>query len=479
MHHPGLSSDQTISTVSDSSLRRSSVGRRSDALMLLLQCDRPDAGSSRHLLDDLDEVLIVRGSRRGSERTVEGTVRRLVLHIEDPRISTLHARLRRHGPVWLVEDAGSKNGSVINGAKREEHRLTDGDVLEFGRTFFRYRSARDWPWDVEADYTATPAATEAGLSTFFEPLAQQLRALHDIARSDLPVLILGPSGSGKELVARAIHALSARSGAYVPVNCGALPENLVEAELFGSRKGAFTGANESREGLVRASDGGTLFLDEIGDLAQRAQPALLRVLQEREVMPVGTTRATPIDLRVVAATHRDLEALVRDNHFRADLLARLSGFVLRLPTLAQRIDDLGLLIAALLRRRTTEGVAVPSISAEAMRLLLAHRWPLNVRELEHALSAAIALSPSRVEANNLPQTIRQRNATATATAESAPAAPSRALSPEQLAHRAELLARLREHRGNISEVARQLGKDRVQIRRWIRIYGISVPSLKQ
>ena len=148
------------------------------------------------------------------------------------------------------------------------------------------------------------------------------------------MLIEGESGTGKEVIARAIHGMSGRQGAFVPVNCGALPENLVESELFGYKKGAFSGAQTDHPGLVRSADGGTLFLDEIGDLPASSQAALLRVLQEKEVMPVGGTRAVAIDLRVVAATHRDLDDMVAEGSFRHDLFARLAGFRVTVPPLA-------------------------------------------------------------------------------------------------------------------------------------------------
>ena len=382
----------------------------------------------------------------------------------------VHARIVREGEAYVVEDAGAKNGVVVNGGRAKRQLLRDGDVLECGRTFFRYRvsSARGAGEPLDVDGADVPGG-ENQLLTFYEPLAQQLRELFDVARTSLPVLILGATGTGKEVVAREIHARSARRGAYVGVNCAALPANLIEAELFGARRGAFTGATEDRPGLVRASADGTLFLDEVGDLPLGAQPTLLRVLQEGEVLAVGATRAAAVDLRLVAATHRDLELLIREEKFRADLFARLAGFVVRLPSLRERIDDLGLLIASLLRRHA-KGSDV-KISAEALRLMLRHPWPLNIRELEHALRAALALAPERISAETLPAALRAAPLAPTAQKAAPPA--GRPLTPEQAARRDELCALLAKHRGNISEVARAMGKDRVQIRRWMRAFGIS------
>jgi transcriptional regulator with GAF, ATPase, and Fis domain len=249
----------------------------------------------------------------------------------------------------------------------------------------------------------------------------------------------------------------------VPVNCGALPENLVESELFGYKKGAFSGAQTDHPGLVRAADGGTLFLDEIGDLPASSQAALLRVLQEREVMPVGGTRAVPIDLRVVAATHRDLDEMVADQAFRHDLFARLAGFRIQVPPLGERRADLGVLIGALHERLFPADH--PGFDIDAARLLLRYPWPLNVRELEQALATAQVLAGTElVRAEHLPDTVRSGRP---------PGAPRPVvLSELDQKVRDQVVAALREHQGNVSAVARALDKDRKQIQRWIKRFGL-------
>ena len=468
-HYPRRMSDATISTLSHSGGSENDELELADDLIVLVECDRPLAGSTRHRLQDVDEVVI----GRAATRSVERSGNRLSLRFADGRISTLHATINREGMAFVIVDRGSKNGLTVNRRRVDRHLLRDGDIVECGRTFFLFQARRGRRVDELVDVHAADLKPDApGLATFHEPLATQFRALADVARTQIPVLILGASGTGKELVSRSVHQLSARRGAFVGVNCGALPENLVEAELFGARKGAFTGASDDKPGLIRASDQGTLFLDEIGDLPLRAQPALLRVLQEREVLPVGATRAMPVDLRIVAATHRDLDAFAREDRFRADLLARVSGFVVRLPPLRERLEDFGLLLATLLSRHADPDV---TITADAMHALLRHSWPLNVRELEHCLRAALALSPKRVELAHLSREVRDPNAR---DAERAPAKPRpRPLAPDQLARREELCALLVSHRGNISAVARELGKDRVQIRRWIRALDISIDAL--
>ncbi|AWI53878.1 sigma-54-dependent Fis family transcriptional regulator [Aquabacterium olei] len=225
---------------------------------------------------------------------------------------------------------------------------------------------------------------------------QQVRQLIDkVARSMAPVLISGESGTGKELVARAIHDTSTRAARpFIAVNCGAIPEHLLEAEFFGYRKGAFTGASEDREGFFQAAAGGTLFLDELGDLPLAMQSKLLRAIQERAVRPVGATAEMPVDVRLLSATHKDLAAEVQAGRFRQDLYYRLNVIQIRLPALRERREDLPGLCAGLLERLAREAglSAVPQLSEAALRALEVHPFPGNVRELENLLHRATALS---------------------------------------------------------------------------------------
>jgi two-component system response regulator PilR (NtrC family) len=209
-----------------------------------------------------------------------------------------------------------------------------------------------------------------------------------------PVLIMGESGTGKELVARAVHECSHRaSGPFVAVNCGAIPENLIEAEFFGARKGAYTGATQDREGYFQAAKGGTLFLDEIGDLPIAMQAKLLRVIQERRVRPLGGVQEIDVDVRLVSATHRDLSALVQTSQFRQDLFYRLNVIELRTPALRERREDLPDLARALMRRICKEsGQPAPELSERALSWLQTRALPGNVRELENLLQRALALS---------------------------------------------------------------------------------------
>jgi transcriptional regulator with PAS, ATPase and Fis domain len=271
-------------------------------------------------------------------------------------------------------------------------------------------------------------------------------------------------------VARAVHELSGRPGSFVGVNCGALPATLLETELFGYKKGAFSGATDDRPGLVRASDRGTLFLDEIGDLPASSQAALLRVLQEHEVMPVGGTRPVPVDLRVVAATHKGLDRLVADGGFRQDLFQRLAGHRTELAPLRERREDLGLLIASLLERHGGRELGLDSPAALA---LLRHDWPGNVRELEQCLSAAAVLaSEGLIRLEHLAAPVRE-----------ALAPPSPDWGPkseaEEAARKEQLIALLKQHRGNLAAVARAMGKARMQVQRWLKRYQLDPESFRR
>lgn len=235
---------------------------------------------------------------------------------------------------------------------------------------------------------------------------QHVRSLIDkVARSMAPVLVLGESGTGKELVARAIHDVSSRHHQpFIAVNCGAIPEQLLEAEFFGYRKGAFTGANEDREGFFQASHGGSLFLDEIGDLPLSMQTKLLRVIQERAVRPVGAVAEVPVDVRIISATHKDLSDEVAAKRFRQDLFYRLNVIQIQLPALRERLEDLPSLCLRILERIATESGlgAVPQLGRSGLAALLEHPFPGNIRELENILHRAVTLSGHEtIEAEDL------------------------------------------------------------------------------
>jgi two-component system, NtrC family, response regulator PilR len=311
---------------------------------------------------------------------------------------------------------------------------------------------------------------------------QQVRALIEkVARSMAPALVQGESGTGKELVARAIHGVSARASApFIAVNCGAIPEHLLEAEFFGYRKGAFTGAQEDREGFFQAAQGGTLFLDEIGDLPLAMQSKLLRVIQERSVRPVGAVVETPINVRVVSATHKDLAEEVASGRFRQDLYYRLNVIQIRVPALRERIEDLAPICDALLDRIARDaGQWPPSVlSKQAFEDLTRYTFPGNVRELENLLHRAVALSSGEtisredlgLDAALVVESDADEIDTRLAELRAAPASPAPDVLPDDLeayldAVERDILTRaLERHRNNRTAAGASLGLTLRQMR---------------
>jgi transcriptional regulator of acetoin/glycerol metabolism len=443
------------------------VGRLSMRLVFIANAEHPRTPSSSHALDDLDEVQFRRG-----ERGVERHRRTLTLSFPDGRMSSAHGSLRRQGGRWILQDLRSKNGAIVDGAAARSAVLVDGSMVELGHSFFVFRQStleRDLPSHLVGDVLAGQLpAWPTGMATFSPALASTYDDLIRLAPRPMSIVIGGETGTGKELVARAIHARSGRSGPFVAVNCGALAPMLIESELFGHRRGAFSGAGSDRRGLVRAADKGTLFLDEIGELPQTSQATLLRVLQEREVLPVGADRPVAVDLRVVAATLRDLEHSVASEAFRSDLYARLAGHVVALPALRERREDFGLLLGSLL-----PDAADLRFTPAALRALLRHDWPRNIRELEQALSTASALAPAGViDRDQLPAGIRNRrdgHARDEATQ----------LDDEDVALRNRLVALFATHNGNITAVAAALGKRRQQVYKWVKRLALDLSAYRR
>ena len=353
-------------------------------LFRVLAAHAPEEAPARHALLDVEVVEVGRGDATAHRRSGD----RLRIDLADAWASEAHARLTRSVGRWQVEDLGSKNGTLVNGAKVTRTLLADGDVVEIGRTFFVFAPQLEHARGAASD--AGAGEPLPGAATLLPWLGDALAQLAVVAAGRAPVVITGPTGSGKEVVARGVHAASGRAGAFVPVNCGAIPRELVESTLFGHRRGAFSGAVDDEPGVIRGADRGTLFLDEIGDLPLPAQERRLRVLQEGEVTPVGASRPVAVDLRVLCATHRDLAGMAASGAFRADLWHRLRGFSVALPGLAERRADLGVLLGRLIARHAP-GRRV-TLQPRVARALLAHSWPGNVRELEQVLVAALALA---------------------------------------------------------------------------------------
>jgi len=308
------------------------------------------------------------------------------------------------------------------------------------------------------------------------------RLIEQAARLDITVLLTGETGTGKELAARAVHLNSARrERPFVAVNCGALPTELVESELFGHGKGAFTGAAQAKTGLFEEAHGGTLFLDEVGELPLNAQVKLLRVLQDKEIRRVGETRPVQVDVRVVAATHRDLRATAAQGRFREDLFYRLNVFPVQLPPLRERKEDIPLLAAHLLDKhgkamgRTLEGIA-----PEALRTLVGYPWPGNVRELENTIMRAVAVATGLlITERDLPAEVRERQEGVLpgGAAKHLPYRDALDLARDRFS-REYLTALLRDFEGNVTRAAEHAGIERESLHRLLKRYSIRSDDFK-
>jgi len=446
-----------------------SAPRRCHALVVVLDCTTDHLRSLRVALFPGDELSIGRGATRRIERADRG----VTLRLADPWASSHHAGIEWTPAGCFLLDHGSKNGTFVNDAPIKRHPLRDGDWIEIGGTFLVFREYVEAPAHAVDATTATGAAPspQRALATESPRLAATLDELRLVTTSRRPLLITGETGTGKELTACAVHDLSGRPGPFVAVNCAAIPASLVESTFFGAVKGAYSGANEDRDGWVRAADRGTLFLDEIAELSDTSQAALLRVLQEGEVVPVGGTRAHRVDVRFVAATHQDLLARAAEGCFRNDLYARLSAHVIQLPPLRERIEDLGLLT----RGSLAAAGHTAGLTRGAARALFTYDWPRNIRELDNALAHAVQLAGDRaIELDHLPAAVRS---SAHPRAPDAPRPVARArgfrldlAQPDALRQALDQL--YREHKGNVSAVARAIGKARAQLHRWNRRLGI-------
>jgi transcriptional regulator of acetoin/glycerol metabolism len=381
-------------------------------------------------------------------------------------ISRYHAELTRLGPVAMVRDLDSMNGVFVNGRRVKEAPLERGDVVRLG----------EWVGvvvelllndDAPAVY-GTIAPGLVGGNALRAAVEPALR----VSRSDLPIIVEGETGTGKEVLARAVHDASGRTGAFLAVNCAALPEQLAEAELFGYRRGAFTGADRPSPGHFRSAHQGTLLLDEASDLPLPLQAKVLRVLEQREVMPLGESQPVPIDVRIIVASQESLEKAVADKRFRPDLYARLEGLTVRLPPLRDRIDDVPSLFARLLR--DASGGTPPAVEPKLVEALCLYDWPFNVRELVTLVRRVMVLHghEPQLGRRHLPTRFRVDDAAGNPVRPGRRGGPTPALSVESEPSGkvgggdrdeedfARLLIALRSQGGNVSRAAGAIGISR-------------------
>jgi two-component system, NtrC family, response regulator AtoC len=384
--------------------------------------------------------------------------------VRSATLSRRHALLRL-GPPLTLQDLESRNGTRIGG---EVHRggrampLSVGDAFHVGRlSFIVIGAPRDATQSVRSDLGNALRVEDPTL----EPPPAHLR---DIAKSDVNVLILGETGVGKEVLAETLHRLSGRSGPLVRINCAALSSALLESELFGHEKGAFTGANESKPGLLASAKGGTVMLDEVGELPAALQAKLLRAIETKEILPVGSVRPLAIDLRFIAATNRDLPTEVASGQFRADLFFRLDGVTLEIPPLRARRRLIGPLALRFLdEAQRASGSGRARLSAEALRQLEEHRWPGNVRELKASIGRALLLARGR---DIKPQHLGLR------AAHRAPEPlADGGLNPDELQERELIIAALSACAGNQTRAARRLGVSRATLTHKLALYRIPRP----
>jgi DNA-binding NtrC family response regulator len=401
----------------------------------------------------LVEVQDESGARRvplGSEKRVFGTSVGADVAIDDPTVSSRHCALSVLGGGVAIEDVGSRNGTFVGGARVREAWACAGTAITIGRSTLVVL-AQDSSEPAQLPGEPLPGVT--GSSIVMRRLADQVRRL---AAHSLPVLVAGESGAGKELVARAIHEEGPRrSRPFVALNVTALPRDLVESELFGHERGAFTGAHARRAGAFADADGGTLFLDEVGDLPLDAQPKLLRALDGYEVRRVGASGAgARADVRVVAATHAPLEQRVMAGQFRRDLFHRLECFVVHVPPLRERRGDVAPIARELLSQ-VADQVGPRTLTPAALARLASHDWPGNVRELRNALCRAADATArgGNIDARDIDRALRRRSATT--------AAPS--VTPRAAR------ALLDEQGGNLSAAARAAGMPRTSFRKLLRL----------
>ncbi len=414
------------------------------------------------------------------------------LVVDDDKVSRYHARIYLEGEEFSIQDLQSVGGTWVNRVRVRDAFLKSGCVIRIGNTQFRFSALSE-----KVDIQPSEQTSLGPLVGQTEAMRRLFSAVQKVAPTGATVVLEGETGTGKEVVARTLHQLSHRAGqTFIVFDCGAVQQGLIESELFGHEKGSFTGALASRQGLFEMAHGGTIFLDEIGELALDLQPKLLRALEQREIRRVGGNRPIKIDVRVLAATNRDLVAEVKAGRFREDLFYRLGVVRLRLPSLRERRDDVAILARHMLAtgafNRQGDHQRVKGVAHDAAEALRAYEWPGNVRELSNVIERACSFAEGDfITLDDLPDHIagstqvRSRKVETQATEPLRPSAPTPLLTdqPFKIAkdawmatfERDYLANLLGRHSGNLSQAAREAEVDRKHFRRLARKYNL-LPS---
>lgn len=454
--------EETADDLSLTPARLDGGAERWRCLVHVYRGDDEHGEPTRHRLGARDLVLGRRPGRDG-------------LELHDSNVSREHAALvfdRDHDRHRII-DRDSKNGTYVGGLRVQSRELSHGSVVRVGGSLFVYVDLAI-PSGLVLDDVPPGAAIARVVAEASAGLA---------APTELPMLILGPTGAGKEVLAQRVHEKSRRTGPLVAVNCATLGRDLIAAELFGHTAGAFSGAAKARSGLFVAAEGGTLMLDEIAELPLDQQASLLRAIQERRVRPVGADHEVPVDVRIIAATHQSLDRMERAGQFRADLHARLSGFVVELPGLSERREE----ILTMFRRFL--GDPTKRLTREAAEALLLHSWPHNVRALKHAAERArlLAASTSEIDVAQLPPALQRRGPGPADTfddrpppelAPHTPAPHAPAFRDAEAPTRDELVALLTEHGGNVAQICRRTGRHRQQVYRWLKKHDLELEPFR-
>ncbi|HET9986952.1 MAG TPA: sigma 54-interacting transcriptional regulator [Kofleriaceae bacterium] len=426
------------------------------------------------------KLVVIKGAQRGTEFVIAGDVIRIGkapendLVLADETVSRVHFEIVRDAKGYLVRDMKSTNGTFLDSAEVKEAYLRAGSVIKAGEVELKFT-----PFEERIEIL--PSEKEAlGEMVGRSPAMREIFGLVEkIAPTDATVLIEGETGTGKDMIARTLHQLSPRADKpFIVVDCGAVAGTLIESELFGHEKGAFTGASSARQGAFELAAGGTIFLDELGELSLDLQPKLLRVLEQRELRRVGGTKILKVDLRVIAATRKDLRSEVEKGKFREDLYFRLNVVPITAPSLRERREDIPLLIDSMLKKLAPDGA---HLTDQTRAALMAHDWPGNVRELRNVIERALALgadpgmlvAPLGDNASASPKGVQLRDAL-----EFEPNLSFRETKEKwnELFERRYLTWLIKRADGNISKAARDADMDRKYLHKLLRKYGITDQS---